>query len=398
MTSVSLNKKDIYTEYLMNSRNIELYECFSQDIQINPQFKSLKQWIKVYLGPATADLHGIHNNKVNAIRDENRNAIIPDRQYIINNRNFYLSVKGCGAYEDMFNGGELNPDKIKKACRDPLLIQKINNLSTGLGFIMAESWLGESPYGAQGFMNGFDELKFSMVAEKNSINGAYICPVIGIVKLPKKIEEVARKFFYFRTYQEHFYQVIRLVPSRARLYFESSHTIADPINLFSIFGIKTPEEVELFELNFIKSGIALLSLFSRSAKIIGNKISGIVYQDVWMDKDCIVAPDGIIHFADLEGLIWKKTTYDNFPKIQKIEWEKLVFEFLFALVKIDDYRHYLLEDKIEWEKQRKELALYVQLSLDKDLYAYPKEKNGDLKIIIEGPELPSVEVMFLEKV
>ncbi|MFX1461370.1 MAG: hypothetical protein ACFFBT_18130, partial [Promethearchaeota archaeon] len=90
------------------------------------------------------------NKTQHAIRDENRNAIIPNFYTTINDKTFYLSVKGCGAYEDMFFGGTLTPSKLKDSCRDSQLYSKLKDLSTGLGFIMAESWMGESPYGAQG--------------------------------------------------------------------------------------------------------------------------------------------------------------------------------------------------------------------------------------------------------
>ena len=38
---------------------------------------------------------------------------------------------------------------------------------------------------------------------------------------------------------------------------------------------RTPKQVERFEINFIKSGLSLLSLFSRSAKESGNAIQGL---------------------------------------------------------------------------------------------------------------------------
>ena len=168
-------------------------------MEINPQFKSLKKWINCYLGPSTAEFHGLFDEPMHsAIRDENRNAIIPDKTFEINNKLFYLSVKGCGAYEDLFTGLPLKIDDLKRACRDPSLIPRINELKSSSGFIMSESWMGESPYGAQGFINGFDELKYSLLADKDSINGAHICPTIGVVQLPDKIEKTARKFFWFR--------------------------------------------------------------------------------------------------------------------------------------------------------------------------------------------------------
>lgn len=398
MTKTALVNNTYYHHFLLNSTDIELYELDADNLKINPQFKSLEKWVKILLGPATAEFHNLKDVSHPAIKDENRNAILPGFNTQILNKDFYLSVKGCGAYEDMFFGGKLTPSKLQNACRDPTNVSRLKELSTGLGFIMGESWMGESPYGAQGHINAFDELDFSMVAKDGSINGAHLCPVIGVVQLPPQIELMARKFFWFRTYEKHFYQVLRLVPSNIRLYFESEHVIANPSSIFSLFEINTAKTIEDFELNFIKSGIALLTLYSRSAKLAGNEIKGIIYQDVWLDKDCIVAPDGIIHFADIEGLIWKSVLKKGFVEIQKQEWQKLVYEFLYALFKVDTYRHIIEERKINWETQREELALLISQALSKDLFCYAEHRNGDLVIKIEVESFPVVEIPLIEMV
>ncbi|MFX0002915.1 MAG: hypothetical protein ACFE9J_05475 [Candidatus Hermodarchaeota archaeon] len=394
----SLTYNTFYHQNLINSINIDLFKVEAEAIEFNEQFKLQKDWYSCYLGPATAEFHGFNHNAQPAIRDENRNAIIPKNFIEIGKRILYLSIKGCGAYEDMFFGGKLNPIKIKNACQDKKYIKNIGTLSTGLGFIMGESWMGESPYGAQGFINGFDELNFSRIAKLDCINGAYICPAVAVIKLPKDIENTARKFFWFRTYEDHFYQVLRLVPSNVRLYFESSNVIANPDSIFRLFEIDTIEKVEKFELNFIKTGIALLTLYTRSAIIEGNDIKGIYYQDVWLDKDCVVAPDGKIHFADIEGFIWKKVSMDEYEKTQKKEWDKLVYEFLYALVQIDSYRHLLQERQIHWPRQREELALVIYEALNKDFFTTVENKNENLTIIVGGKDLPSVEIPILEKV
>ncbi|MFX1478294.1 MAG: hypothetical protein ACFFCI_09185 [Promethearchaeota archaeon] len=388
----------LYHQNLINSINANLFKVDPEVIDINEQFKLPKDWYSTYLGAATAEFHELNFKSQPAIRDENRNAIIPENYIEIEGKAFYLSVKGCGAYEDMFFGGKLNPSKIKNACRDLNYLDKIESLTTGLGFIMGESWMGESPYGAQGFINGFDELKFSRIAKLDSINGAHICPSIAVIQLPKEIENAARKFFWFRTYKDHFYQVLRLIPSNIRLYFESADVIAKPGSIFQLFEINTSEKAENFELNFIKSGIALLTLYTRSATIEGDKVKGISYQDVWLDKDCVVAPDGTIHFADIEGFIWKKVTLDKYQDIQKKEWQKLVYEFLYALVQIDSYRHLLEKRNMSWTKQREELTLMIYEALNKDFFTYVENVNGNLTIIITGNNLPKVEIPILEKV
>ena len=155
-----------FQQYLMETSNIKLYEVSPEMHEINPQFKAHKNLINCYLGPATAELHGINNPSHDAIKDENRNAILPKCSIDIDNIIYYLGVKGCGAYEDMFSGEMLSRANLINACRDKNYISRVQNLSTSTGFMMAESWMGESPYGCQGYENGFDELKFSIIAKK----------------------------------------------------------------------------------------------------------------------------------------------------------------------------------------------------------------------------------------
>ncbi|MHA1319974.1 MAG: hypothetical protein ACTSQ1_09190 [Promethearchaeota archaeon] len=95
---------------------------------------------------------------------------------------------------------------------------------------------------------------------------------------------------------------------------------------------------------------------------------------------------------------WKTVHQDKFAETQSKEWEKLVFEFLFALVKIDSYRHQFNGSKMSWNRQREELALLIQLAINRDSFAYSKNHNKDLLIVLEGAEVPSVEIPLLEMV
>jgi hypothetical protein len=366
--------------------------------QINPHFKSLEKWVTCYIGEATAQFHQLEFTKIPAIRDENRNAILLDYSTQIEGRKYYLSVKGCGAYEDMIFGDTLTVSKLHNACRNPSLKKQLEHLSTAQGFILAENWMGESPYGAQGEQNAIDELEFSQMATPLAIQGAYLCPVIGIVQLPEFIETAARQFYWFRTYRNHFYQTLRLVPSRARLYFESDQVIENPDALFHAFQIENSDQVTLFERNFLQSGIALLSLFTRSARVDKGFVTGLIYQDVWLDKDAIIAPDGILHFADLEGLDRKTVMIQDYVRIQQAEWHKLVFEFLYALISVDTYRRRMEGLELDWTQQRRDLASLVMDSLGNDPIAHPHMEENTLFILLESSGLPQVKIPFLEHV
>ena len=127
------------------------------------------------------------------------------------------------------------------------------------------------------------------------------------------------------------------------------------------------------------------------------KVTGLVYQDVWFDKDAVVATDGYLHFADLEGLVWKTIPRDQYIKTQVAEWQKLVFEFVFALVKIDSFRRQIDHLSTEWNTQREDLSEMISIALDGDGFAFPQVNDKGCFIIIERSDLPSVKIPFLER-
>jgi len=378
-----------------------LLEIDAAEHELNSAFFNLESWVNIYLGQGTAELHDLHGREHLAIRDENRNAIIPGRHVEIDGRTYFLSIKGCGANEDMFFGESLTVEKLASACHDPVLLDRVLGLHEPTGFIMSENWMGESPFGAQGASNAKEGIDMSRLANGLHINGAYICPIIGIVPLAGPIEDAARKFYWFRQFPESFYQEMRLVPSRTRLYFESTQVIADPETALSQFNVNTPKKAEQFELNFIRSGLALLSLFSRTIKYQDRALAGVVYQDVWFDKDAIVAPDGVIHFADIEGLGWMQVDESKWGIIQKKEWNKLAYEFLYSLVQVDTYRHYVENTATTWAKQRDSLSFFIQMAIDKDPYLRVKLIDGTLYALVESPviiDADPVQIPILQDV
>src|SRR2546428_13807862 len=98
-------------------------------------------------------------------------------------------------------------------------------------------------------------------------------------------------------------QEARLVPANVRIYFHSGSTIGGNINsVFDPFGIDEKDKTLRFLENFVKSGIAFLTLFARSLD--SNEegtFSGLDFSYVWVDKDTVLAPDVTIYFLDFEG-------------------------------------------------------------------------------------------------
>jgi hypothetical protein len=380
-----------------------VHEIPADSREINPAFEYLSSWVNMYLGPGTAELHGVEGIAHPAIKDENRNAIVPGCSTEIDGRTYWLSIKGCGAQEDMFFGGEFTREKIAAACHDPALLPKVRGLHEPVrGFIMSETWMGESPYGAQGEDNARDGFEFSALCNGNgmSINGAYICPTIALVPLAGPIEDAAKQFYWFRPHPGRYYQELRLVPSNTRLYFESPHVLsADPDATFELLGVTTPRAAQRFEINFIRSGIAILSLFARSCRVRdGGGLEGLAFHDVWFDKDAIVAPDGTIHFADIEGLQWHQIPADRFSEVQRHDWDELAFEFLYALIRVDSHRAALEGIHVPWPKQRESISTFLHIALDRDPFAYPRLSGNDLNVVVENTAIDGagpVEIPFL---
>ena len=95
------------------------------------------------------------------------------------------------------------------------------------------------------------------------------------------------------------------MPSNVRLYFQSPVTFgADTGKAFALFGLTSFELCVEFMRNLARSTIAALTLFARTIRHDPHSDSylGLGYHDVWLDKDAVIASDGTLHFADLEGI------------------------------------------------------------------------------------------------
>jgi len=102
-----------------------------------------------------------------------------------------------------------------------------------------------------------------------------------------------------------------------------------------MFGIETDEKALDFQTNFVKSGIAYLSLFVRSiASNQDGTYSGLDFSDVWLDKDAVLAPDGTIYFVDLEGLEWITILKDRVQEKIHDQIYRSLYEFLYAYEQI----------------------------------------------------------------
>ena len=243
---------------------------------------------------------------VAGVRDDNRSALLPECRCVIQDREYIAAVKGCGAAVDAYENAPLTADRVRAICREPRYTSLLAAEDGGTqGFITGERWFGNTPYGGQAPDNAAIGLLTSRRSVDASIAGFHVCPIVALVRLPDPLGASASRFFWYRRYDGEFWQEIRLMPSNVRVYFHSPVTFGvDTARAFHLFGLASFEDAERFLLNLARSSLAALTLYARSLRhdAVRGLYAGLGYHDVWLDKDAVIAPDGTLHFADLEGI------------------------------------------------------------------------------------------------
>src|SRR6266700_1186510 len=201
-------------------------------------------------------------------------------------------------------------------------------------YLTGELWSRGCPYGSQGLEFASIAMKATEMSDSSttSIHGFRIAPLVKIVKLPEALQKEVTQVYWYRRFRQAMVQETRLIPSNIRIYFHSDWTIGDDTGDF----LK----------NFVKSGIAILTLFVRSMSDNNNgTYSGLDFYDVWLDKDAVLAPDGTIFWADLEGLqaitIGGRDRADlEFNIEEKMEHQiyRTLYEFMYAYEQIERER------------------------------------------------------------
>jgi hypothetical protein len=275
------------------------------------------------------------------IIDDNRGAVFTLPSLKMDGTDFYLSVKGVGSTTNPFSHQLLGKAEICNLLKDSRLKDRIvNSEGTAPRYVTGELWLRGSPYGGQGLEHAATSMRVSEMANLTSIHGFRVAPLVKIVFLPEGLENEIKKIYWYRRFGGRMVQETRLVPSNVRIYFHSGSTVGGRVSsIFDLFGIDENDKALEFLKNFVKSGIAFLTLFTRSIK--SNEdgtFSGLDFYDVWLDKDAVVAPDGTIYFVDLEGLEWitgaeKKVHEKIYDQIYRS-----LYEFMYAYEQIERER------------------------------------------------------------
>jgi len=322
--------------------NLDMYK--TSETLTNKHFKEFKmpEFEVVYL-PESMRPFMILNplDTKEFIVDDNRGAVAALPSLKLDGTDFYLSVKGVGSTANPFSHQLLGKAEICSLLKDTQLKDRIINSEEKIPrYLTGELWLRGSPYGGQGLEHASTSMKISEMADLTSIHGFRVAPLVKIVFIPKDVENEIKEIYWYRRFAGRIVQETRIVPSNVRIYFHSKTTIGGNISaIFNFFGIDENDKALQFLKNFIKSGLAFLTLFTRSIK--SNEdgtFSGLDFYDVWLDKDAVLAPDGTIYFVDLEGLEW--ITVHEKKVHEKIDDQiyRSLYEFMFAYEQIERER------------------------------------------------------------
>ena len=326
--------------------------------------------------------------------DDNRSAISREPYTSIDGTDFYFSVKGIGSTTSPFSRELFKKEEIGSLLKNSTIRGRILRADESEvrfpRYITGELWSRGCPYGSQGLEFASIALKAAEMSDASttSIHGFRIAPLVKVVKLPAALQKEVSQVYWYRRFKQEMVQETRLVPSNIRIYFHSDWTIGDDTGeLFDFFHIDDNEKAMGFLRNFLKSGIAVLTLFVRSMSDNGNgTYSGLDFYDVWLDKDAVLAPDGTIFWADLEGIqaitVGGRNRADlefNIEENMEHQIYRSLYEFMYAYEQIERERvrrfGHATDRKVQFEYLLRE-------ALDDDEVVALQRSTDSLELVI----------------
>ncbi len=324
------------------------------------------------------------------LEDDNRSAISPEPVARYDGLDYYLSVKGVGSTVDPFSTRALDRALVDTLTADADVRRRLDRppVPTPPGeaerLITGEVWLQGSPYGGQGLRHAETSLAVSERADPTSLHGFRIAPVVRIAFLPPELEARIRSIHWYRTFGGPIVQELRLVPSNVRIYFHSRTTVGSDIrHLFDRFHLDSDARALAFELEYVRSAVAMLTLFARTLapEPSGGRYVGLDFLDVWLDKDAVLAPNGAVVFVDLEGI--EPVAVERGAVGEKMEDQvyRSLYEFMFAYEQIDGERRRRFGDA---GSRKGRFATIVRRALAEDPYVRPRPDGDGLDLEIRN--------------
>jgi hypothetical protein len=334
---------------LTNSKKIKglpisLDAYAASEVKTNKHFQefAMPEFERIYLPESMRPFTDVNSLSAEGlIIDDNRGAVSYSPYLRMDGTDFYLSVKGIGSTTNPFSRQLLGKAEICSLLKDSKLKHRIlSSAETAPRYVTAELWQRYSPYGGQGLEHATYSMRASEMDDITSIHGFRIAPIVKIVFLPEELENRIKQVYWYRRFEGRIVQETRLVPSNVRVYFHSGITVGGTISsVFDLFEIDDNDKSLDFLKNFVRSGIAFLTLFARSMK--SNEdgtFSGLDFYDVWLDKDAVIAPDGTVYFVDLEGLDWITIGKKDVQEKIYSQIYRSLYEFMYAYEQIERER------------------------------------------------------------
>lgn len=345
---------------------------------------------RFYLPPALAGLWDEPPVETHPfLEDDNRGAVEAQPIATFDGVEFYLSVKGVGSTIDPYSWSRLDRHFAAELAHDSDVRERLRRGAPNGAdrVITGELWLRGSPYGGQGLEHATTALRISEMADLTSIGGFRIAPVVKVCFLPAALEERLRQIHWYRQYRGRFVQEMRLVPSNVRIYFHAKHTVGNSVgHVFDLFQIDSDDRAQRFEVNFVRSTIAMLTLFARTMTRdpTGDGYRGLDFHDVWLDKDAVVAPDGSVYFVDLEGI--EAVTVPRGGVKEKIEDQvyRSLYELTFAYEQIERERVRRFGAPAD---RKRHFEQVVRSALRDDPYVGLEDAGANLEFVIRNKGL-----------
>jgi hypothetical protein len=359
-----------------------LGECITNRRFANVNLHALDSY---YLPNALADLVEEAPTGVQQfIEDDNRGAILPDSVATFDGTDFFLSVKGVGSMIDPYSWRALDRTYAAELSDSPSVRERLRRRPADPmdRIITGEVWLRGSPYGGQGLDHALTALRVSERADLTSVAGFLIAPVVKVCLLPEKLEEQLRSIRWYRKYRGRIVQELRLVPSNIRIYFHGKSSVGRNIgHVFDLFGVHSNDRALAFETNFVRSTVAMLTLFARTMTFDASrgKYVGLDFDDVWLDKDAVLAPSGEAYFVDLEGI--SEIALDKDKIREKIEDQvhRSLYELTFAYEQIEGERR----RRFHTSGSRKgHFEGVLQEALKEDPFIQVQRRDGSVDLLI----------------
>jgi hypothetical protein len=320
------------------------------------------------------------------IEDDNRSAIVPDPIATVDGREFYLSVKGVGSTVDPYSWRALDRAYAAELADDRDVRERLQRSRPEATdrIVSGELWLRGSPYGGQGIEHAKTALRVSEEARLTDLGGFRIAPVVKVCYLPQTLEDRLRHIHWYRKYPGRMVQELRLVPSNVRVYFHGKNTIGTNVrHVFDLFQVDSNARALAFETNFVRSAVAMLTLFARTMAYdpARDRYRGLDYYDVWLDKDAVLAPDGTAFFVDLEGI--EEVFVERSEVRERLEDQvyRTLYELMFAYEQIEGERTRRFG---EGGSRKRHFAAILRAALADDRFVRLVDDGPNLELGIEN--------------